>query len=151
MEHSNLLMILNLSQRETSKDTNWQQTKLIVKNREVDYAWSYGGYPDARNKEEKYKINEEQEKKIIEYIKKNKLNKNIKEIKSSAGIGVSINLTFEVIIENIKTEIIISGRSNIWGGSRWKKKTNLKKIDVYHNVASLISFFKSEFSFDFVL
>ena len=38
MEQSNLLLILNLTRREKSKDSSRALTKLTIKNREIDYS-----------------------------------------------------------------------------------------------------------------
>ncbi len=149
MEQSNLLLILNLTRREKSKDSSRALTKLTIKNREIDYSYYRGGR-HTLDKKKQYKLDENQEIELIEYIKENKLNRNIKEKKSTDGYGISIDLSLEIEIEDTKTKVKIIGRKNIWGKNDGKE-TNLKNVEFYNEVHSLIVFLKNKFDFDFEL
>ncbi len=144
---SQLFLSLDLTHVETSKDSNWQETSLRIKDGIVEYSYHYGGFPDKRKKEKRYSLSRTGEKELIEYIRANRLDRNIEEIQPTEGIGIAINLRLELRIENVETSVTIAGRSNIWGGES-AKKTNLLNLGFNDDIHSFLAFLKNHFGYD---
>ena len=148
MKKSKFRLILNLEHKEFARERNWEQTKLIIENGEINYSYRYYSYPSPRKEKKEYNLNENQINELIEYIKKNNLNRNINEIKPTEGYGISIVVELEIEIEDVKTEVKIIGRKNIWD-NEYEEGTNLENYNFYSNMCSLIFFMKKNFGFDF--
>ncbi|OQX97407.1 MAG: hypothetical protein B6I20_12680 [Bacteroidetes bacterium 4572_117] len=149
-EESNFYLKLYYSNSESSKDSNWQNTTLIIKNRVIEYSVTHGGRNPRPDVKKEYKMTKEVEKKLIEYIKKHKLNQNIKESIGDISPGINISLSLEVKIEDITTKSDISGALNAWGSEEYLKKQKKKIIknkDYYDEIHSLLVFLKFDLGF----
>lgn len=141
---------LHMTREESSKDSNWQETSITIKDRVLEYSYRYGGYPEDKRINKRYSLSKTQEGELIAYIEENKLNRNIEEIKPTEGLGVAVDLRMEIGFENLETSVRIVGRSNIWSTDS-AKKTNLEYHDFYYDVHSLLAFLNSQFGFNIVL
>jgi hypothetical protein len=144
---SDFSLLLILTYEETSKDSSWQKTSLEIRDRKAEYSYQAGGFPDEKTKEKKYRLSETEEKELIEYVKENRLNRDIEEIMSTEGIGVAADLQFKVSIEGMATAVRIVGRSSIWGNGQ-EKKSNLENRDFLSEINALLVFLKNQFGFD---
>jgi hypothetical protein len=144
-------LLLNLTQTETSKDENWQNTFLEVRDRKVEYSYHYGGYPDEESKTRRYRLSKKDLETLIGYIHDHQLNRNIKEIQPADGIGIAIDLKLEIKINNTKTSAVIAGRSNIWASDSSHNTTNIENLDFYEDTRTFLHFLNNEFGFDIVM
>ena len=149
-ESASFYLKLNYFVREVSKDSNSQNTSLIIKDKILKYSVKHGGCDPRSDIKVEYKIQDEVEEKIIEYIKKNMLNQTIQEKIPAASLGISVSLLLDIRIGNAITKSDISGAVNIWGAR--KTKVNRKSFlafykKYYHKIHSLLVFMKSELTF----
>lgn len=144
-QNQQLKLELFLLTKETSRDSNWQQCNLRIHNKSLSYQAKHGGRDPRKDFVVTYNLTQDQRKQLIKYIRKEKLNLNLKEIKSRAGYGISIKLDLSIQIANRKTRAYIEGRSNIWNNN--KLKSNLKNKAYYQKVRSLLVFLKTQFGF----
>ncbi|MEN8119529.1 MAG: hypothetical protein ABFS35_04255 [Bacteroidota bacterium] len=150
-EPSDFFLKLNYSQKEKSKDSNSQNTNLNIKNRIIEYSVTHGGYDPRPNVTKEYKMTKEAENKLIEYIKKRKLNQNIKESIDDVSPGINVNLSLKIKIGDITSKSDISGAVNAWGSKEYLKKQNMKTIEnkaYYHEIHSLLVFMKTKLGYE---
>ncbi|RLD75147.1 MAG: hypothetical protein DRJ07_18600 [Bacteroidetes bacterium] len=150
-EESSFYLKLNYSQRERSKDSNSQNTTMTIKDRIIEYSVTHGGRDPRDDVKKEYKMTEELENKLIEYIKKRKLNQDIKEHVDDVSPGINVNLSLEIKIGDIITKSEISGAVNTWGSKEYLKKQNKKTIknkDYYNKIHSLLVFMKTKLNYE---
>jgi len=140
---------LHLARREKSKDSNSQVTTVEIKDSTVHCAVAFRGHDPRENISKEYRPGEDDMAKLIRYLKDNRLNMNIRENSKCASPGVSISLSLEVIIDNVKTKADVTGTKNFWGRDHGKR-SNIKNIDYYNRVHSLLLFMKKELGFDII-
>lgn len=126
--NTKLILNFHLLHEETSKDSNTDTYDIKVVDRQVEYHWKHGGYPDNDSKDLKYALTDKEYGNVIDYIVSNKMQKNIKERKPVGEIGRSIDLKVTISLNGKKTVAEISGMTSIWD-SRSKKETNIDNLD----------------------
>ena len=150
-EESSFYLKLNYSHRERSKDSNSQNTTMTIEDRVIKYSITHGGRDPRDDITKEYKMTEELENKLIEYIKKRKLNQEIKEHIDDVSPGINVNLSLEIKIGDIITKSEISGAVNAWGSKEYLKKQNKKTIknkDYYNQIHSLLVFMKTKLGYE---
>ncbi len=149
-EESGFYLKLNYSQREKSKDSNSQNTTLIIKNRIIEYSVTHAGRDPRPDITKEYKLSKDAENQLIEFIKKNELNQNIDEHIADVSPGINTTLLLEITMDNISTKATIAGAVNAWGSKEYLKKQNTKTIKnkvYYGKINSLLNFLKSKLGF----
>lgn len=150
-ESSDFFLKLNYSHREKSKDSNSQNTTLTIKNRMIEYSVTHGGRDPRLKVTKEYKMTEEAENKLIEYIKKHKLNQDIKEHIDDVSPGINVSFSLEIKIDDITTKSEISGAVNAWGSKEYlkkQKKKTIKNKDYYNEIHSLLVFLKFDLGYE---
>ena len=150
-ETSNFQLKLQYDHRERSKDSNSQTTTLNIKNRIIDYSVTHGGRNARPNIATKFEMTEETENKLIEYIKQQELNRNIKEHIKDVSPGINGSVILEIKIDSTTTKSDISGAVNPWGSEEYLKKQNkktLKHKKYYEKIHSLLVFMKLYLGFE---
>ncbi len=139
--NSDFHLKLFLLRKEISRDSNSQIAKINIANGVAEYSVTHGGRDPRPNKIKKYKLSENKEKQLINYIIQNNLNRNIQEEKPET-FGINISLLLEIKIGQVVTKVRIIGAKNIWGRTKKGKKSNLKNLVFYNKVHSLLVFMK---------
>ena len=133
--------------KERSKDNNSHTTKIEIADNKITISDEYGGFKAPENKYSEKELTKNDKQKIIEFIKKNQLNIDLKEHQKTDGLGISGFFYFELKSPtNSKIEII--GMTNMWGTDKYVKKkwgrkyvesrTNIKNIDYFSKANGFI-------------
>jgi len=149
-EESSFYLKLNYSRRERSKDSNHQTTNITIKNRIIEYSATHGGRHARPNITKEFKLTEEAENKLVEYLRNHKLNQNIKENIDNVSPGINVDLSLEINIGEITTKSEVSGAVKVWGSKEYVEKQNkqtIKNKDYYNEIHSLLVFMKSKLGF----
>jgi hypothetical protein len=146
-EQSSFYLNLVITREEHSKDNNSETVTLVIKDNKIDLKFNYKGFKAQEDKSYSKILDDETINLIINYIKKENLNVNIKEIKKTECIGIVGFLDFELIIDKVKTNSQIAGIKSVWilndhERKEWKKKkylkTNIENIDYFNKCDSFI-------------
>ena len=142
-QKNDLYMNITYTKGENSKDSNSQCLKINLNENILRYSITYGGFDPRKNKSQNYKVTEENEKKLILYIKEQILNTNIKEQISDVSPGININVDLELKIDNVITNAEISGALRPWGSEEYLKEQNKQTIENkdYVNKVNLLLYF----------
>ncbi len=138
---SNFYLKIDLLNRETSKDSNSQRYIVEVKNKDVTYQYTYGGYPGYEEKSKNYTLTDKELSGIIQEIKDRKINTATKEIrptKSNGGSTRRVHLSLSLKLDGKITESNISGNTHIFRASGKIKGEIIKNKNYVNNVESLI-------------
>ena len=149
-ETSEFELTLHYARQEKSKDSNSQTTTMTIKNRILNYSVTHGGRDSRPDVSKTFKLDKEPETKLIDYIKKNKLNQNIEEHINDVSPGINGSVVLEIKIANINTKSDISGAVRAWGSKEYLKKQNTKTIEninYYNKIHSLLVFMKLALSY----
>ena len=142
-----LKLSLDLTYEETSKDSSIRRTTLEIAQSTVRYVYSHSGFPDKKNKKAEYRLTQNKIDKLIAFIRKRELNRDIDEVQTADGFGIAVNLLLVVELNEDTTAARIVGRKNIWD-SDGTKQTNLTNGDFCEDVESLLGFLNTAFGFD---
>ena len=155
-ENDNFKLELSFKRKEKSKDSNWEITSILISDNHIKYSCKYGGFRAPEDEHNNKKVDSNIVKKIVDYIKRSGLNKNISEKRKTDGIGVAGFLNLEIQIAGRKTLISIEGKTNIWGtddyvkrewGRKYvKNRTNIKNIEYINKAEDFIRIIKMIFS-----
>lgn len=141
MKGQDFYLKIDLTNRETSKDSNSQRYRVEVKNRDVKYAYSYSGYPGNKKRSKNYRLSDEELGEIIQYIKNKKIDVSIEEkrsTKSNGGVTRRVHLSLLLKLEGKTTESEISGNVKIFRGGGKIKGEIIKNTNYINSVESLI-------------
>lgn len=145
-EQPDFKLSLAVCEDETSKDSNTDRYNISITGHEAAYSWKHYGYPDEESDTMNYMLNDATYLKLIEYIKTNKLNSNITETQKEGGIGLSVSMNLTITLNGETTTATISGTYNDWSKSE-DKKCNIRNIDFYHNVYSIVTSIKNRLEY----
>ena len=134
----NFHLNIDLIEHERSLDSHSNIYKVDITNRDVKFNWKCA-FRGPKETDHSYKLSEEGFENLLAYIKENNLNRNLKEIRKAENLGLSINLTVKIEMENIKTEAQIVGMYKDWKNRGKKKECNIKNIDYYNTISLIIS------------
>jgi len=134
-------MKLSFFRKEKSKDSNSQQTIVIVDNNKIRIDKNNYGFRSQPNTSKELEFTDQKKEKLIDYIITNKLNKNIKKRNKKLTYGIHADINLELIIEGKKTQIEVFGMVNYWGNSN-KTQKKIKIVEYYNKIDSLLSFIK---------
>ena len=146
-DNSNFHLKLSYLKKERSKDSSSTNTEISIQNGIVNYSVTHGGRSRLPDLKKKYILSAKKKKLLVEYIKRNYLNKNIKEKKPAVSPGINVHLVLEIKIGKKSTEANISGAENIWGRAGRKQSSNLKNLEYCDNVQSLLVYMKNTLGF----
>lgn len=132
---------IDLLYRETSKDSNSQRYIIKIKDKNVTYKYTYGGYPGYDKKSKNYTLTDKELSGIIQQIKDRKINKSIKEIRSTKSNGGStrkVHLSLSLKLAGKITESKISGNTHIFRADGKINGEIIKNKMYISNVKSLV-------------
>ncbi len=135
---------IDLTYTETSKDSNSQRYMVKVENNNVEYKYSYSGYPKNSNELINRKLSDEDLLQIINHIKTGKVNRSITEIKPTKSNGASMKVSLSLLLKmkGETTETKISGNLKIFRADGKINGELIKNKSYTDNVNLLISFLK---------
>ncbi len=131
-------LTIDLIKHERSKDSHSNIYAVKITNRDVKFNWKCA-FRGPKETDHSYKLSEVGFKSLLTFINKKLLNRNIKEIRKADNIGLSINLTVKIEMDNNKTEANIVGMYNDWTKRGKKKQCNIKNLDYYNAISHIIS------------
>ena len=141
MADSDFYLRIGLMHQETSKDSNSQKYMLEVDNKEVNYRFRYSGYPGNSFKSKEYTLTDKELQELIQQIKDRKINKSIKERRSTKSNGastISVHLSVSLVLDGKITKSEISGNSRIFradGKIKGEIITNKNYIDTVESLS----------------
>ncbi len=141
MSDSNFYLKIDLLNKEASKDSNSQRYIIEVKNTDVTYKYTYGGYPGHEEKSKNYTLTEKELNGIIQEIKDRKINTSIEEIRSTKSNGGStrrVHLSLSLKLDGNITESEISGNTHIFRADGKIKGEIIKNKKYINRIESLI-------------
>ena len=141
MSDSNFYLKIDLLNRETSKDSNSQRYIIKIKDKDVTYQYTYGGYPGYKEKSKNYTLTDKELSGIIQEIKDRKINTSIEEArptKSNGGSTGRVHLSLSLKLDGMITESNISGNTRIFRADGKIKGEIIKNMNYVDNVESLI-------------
>ncbi len=151
MKNCRLQMTMELSYRETSKDSHTRKQTVSICDCNVEMFYGVTGRFFDES-ELIIKLNEEKEQQIIDYLIKNGLNVSVEEQQKTDGIGIAGTLILNVTSPFV-AHINIKGKTNIWGSDDYVKKewgkeyvesrTNLKNSHYFSKADSFLYFLKN--------
>jgi hypothetical protein len=142
-EQKNFYMKLSFIRKEKSKDSNSQETAVIIENDKIRIDKNNYGFKAQPNASKKFKFTKEKKENLINYIVANKLNKNVRERNEKLAIGIHTDINLELIIEGKKTQIEVFGMVNYWGSNN-KTQKKAKVLEYYKKIDSLLSFIEMQ-------
>ncbi len=141
MAENDFYLKIDLTNREKSKDSNSQRYIIKIKNKDVTYKYTYGGFPGYKEKSKNYTLTDKELSDIIQEIKDEEINNSIEEIrstKSNGGSTRSVQLFLSLKLAGKITESNISGNTRIFRADGKIKGEIIKNKDYVNNVESLI-------------
>jgi len=130
---------LSLTERETSKDSRWTSHRIDIADRSVSWYRKSGGFRAGDEKRGKYFLDDKNAAALRTFIVKHGLNRDVHEEKPTAGIGGSVTLDMEILMDGITTRGRITGMLNDWS----KRDVNPSNIGNLDYVNGTISFLRS--------
>jgi len=141
MADNDFYLKIDLLNRETSKDSNSQRYIIEVKNTDVKYKYTYGGYPGYEEKSKNYTLTDKELSGIIQKIKDRKINTSIEEkrpTKSNGGSTRRVHLSLSLKLDGNITKSKISGNTRIFRADGEIKGEIIKSKKYINRVESLI-------------
>lgn len=123
---------------ETSKDSHTSRYTIGINGREVRYQWQYTGFPDDKNEARTWTMSPAVQAKLLEYIRTHRLTRNLREIRSATGIGLSVDVTWTLVQSGRTNVIRLQGMYNDWS-KRDSKPCNIDNIALYHRIEAVIA------------
>jgi hypothetical protein len=121
MDTNKLILKLELRYSETSKDCNSSTTNVYISEDKIQIEKVYNGFKAPDNETFSRNINAGDLKQILDFIEKHQLNINLKEVKSTSNLGIARFLNIEIF--GLKSsQILIEGKTNIWGTDDYVKR-----------------------------
>ena len=130
-------MKLHFIKKEKSKDSNSQETIIIIDNNKITIIKNNYGFKARPNKTEEFEFTSENKEKLLNYIVENKLNINLKKENKKLTIGKYVDINLQIINKGKKTQIKVFGMVNYWR-NREKTQKKVKIIEYYNKIESLI-------------
>ena len=141
MAKNDFYLKIDLTNREKSKDSNSQKYIIKIKDNNVTYKYTYGGFPGYEEKSKNYTLTDKELSAIIQEIKDEKINNSIEELrstKSNGGSTRSVHLSVFMVLDCKITKSEISGNTRILRADGKIKGEIIKNKDYVNNVKSLI-------------
>jgi hypothetical protein len=136
---TDFVLKLVLIKDEKSKDCHSTHYTIKIFDQHVLYELKGDGFRNEREKKLSYAMKEEDLIKLMRYIKEKNLNRNITERKPTGNMGLSVFLDLEIILNNVKTKVYISGMYNDWETRGGNKRTNIDNLDYYLKAEQLVT------------
>jgi len=140
MAGDDFFLEIDILNRETSKDSNSQRYIVKVENKQVEYKYSYSGFPDEADESTSRTLSDDELSEIIQYIKNQEINNSITESKSQDANGPSrkVNLSLILKLDGKTIESNVSGNYKIFRADGKIKGEIIKNIKYVDDVMTLI-------------
>jgi hypothetical protein len=143
-----LFLEVHVSTSEQSKDSHGRSRSVVVKDGLVTYSVRYSGMDPRPASKESFSLSKENLAKLVAYIIQKGLNRDLREIRSNATLGTSINVSTKIELGGAVTEAKVSGAYSDWTRiPRHKTPSNLENLDYYHDINGLLMFMRSALGF----
>ena len=149
METNRQIINFSLSFNETSKDSNGSSVSIQVFENGIKIVKKYHGFDPREEETYEKEMSDEKKQKIMDFVVKNNLNINVKEIKDTDGIGVAGYLKFDVFDKDttsiqIVGEFTMGGTDSYvkktWGKKYVKSRTNIENITYFDTAKDFVRF-----------
>ncbi len=134
---------IKLFRREKSKDSHGSEYTINIHDRKVEFNSINFGFRAKPGQTKTFTLKPEVFGKLVDYIKKKSLNRNVKEIKETGNLGLTVKLNVKLTLEGKTTDIVIHGMYNDWSRRGQKKRTNLENIRVYEQFENIVNALKN--------
>ena len=132
------VLVVELTKTETSKDSNTSSHSVTLSGHRVSCQWKYRGYPDDKDETRSWTMSPAVHAKLLDYIRKHGLDRNLRETRSSAGIGLAVSVTWTLVLSGRTSVIHLHGMYNDWS-KRNSKPCNLDNIALYHRIEAVVT------------
>jgi len=136
---------MDVTRKETSKDSNWSRCVMKYENGQVSCEWTYGGFNAPKDRTASFFVSPSTERKIVEYVRVRGLDRSIREHGQIDGIGVSAQIKCTIRMDDEVHTIDIQGMISPWGTNHDHENIMLN-LPVYRDIVYLMN--AAEHSFE---
>jgi len=134
---------ITLTERETSKDSHWISESVEIADRYACYGRTSGGFLAGNDTTGSGRLDETTFERIRKLVREQGPHRDIHEAQSTAGLGRSVSLYMEVLMDGKRTVANISGMLNAWEKRDIGKVSNIENIELVNRAGSIIGIVKS--------